>query len=104
MECAARAARDDARVLCGWRSACGNATNRGTRREAGVLGLRGRRDKRERQRVIRRRRRVDCLVAQVANRAGSVGRAVVMVPDDAGDRHADQQQREQRYRDDPKPG
>jgi hypothetical protein len=43
--------------------------------------------------MIRRRRSVDRLVTQVANRAAGFGRAVVMVQDDAGDRHAHQQQR-----------
>jgi hypothetical protein len=49
--------------------------------------------------VIRSQRPVNRLVAKVANWTAGFGGAVVMMPDDASERHADQQQREQRYRD-----
>jgi hypothetical protein len=49
--------------------------------------------------VIRGNRPVNRLVAQVTDGAASFSGAVVMMPDDASERHADQQQREQRYRD-----
>ena len=93
-----RAARDAENLREG-RSSCGKGPNDGSGRKAGVSRFRRGRYKRQRRRVIGCKRPVDRLVVQMADRAGRFGGAVVMVPD-AAKRHADQQQREQRYRDD----
>lgn len=90
------------RGLSGRRCACGNATKCGTRREAGVADFNSGGNHRKRGRMILCRRPVNGLVTQMADRAASFGCAVVMMPDDACKRHADQQQRKQRHRNQPK--
>jgi len=74
-----------------------NARDDGARRKAGVLRLVCGSYKGQRRRTIDRKRPLNRLVIQMADRAGRVG-AGVMVPD-ASERHGNQQQRQQRYLD-----
>jgi hypothetical protein len=86
------------RMLRRGRSSCGDAPYDGARRQPAAAGFRSRRHQCKSWRVNRRHRPVNRLVAQMADGAGCFGRAGVVMPDDASKRHADQQQREERYR------
>jgi hypothetical protein len=96
--CAANGTGQAGFLRGGW-SSCGNSPNGGARRQAGVAGLRCGCYQCKSRSVSRRNRTVNRLVTQVADGAGCFGGAIMMMPDDASERHADQQQHQQRYRD-----
>jgi hypothetical protein len=91
-----RAARDK-RGLRDGRRPGRNARDDGARRKAGVLRLLRGSYKGQHRRAVARERPLNRLVIQMADLAGRIGGAGVIVPD-ASERHGNQQQRQQRYR------
>jgi hypothetical protein len=82
----------------GW-SPGGEPRDHGRGCKPGVPNFWRRREQRHRRRRIKRQRPVDWLVAQMTDGAGCFRRVGGVMMANADERHADQQQRKQRYRD-----